>query len=69
MSDVINGVKVPFIPIVDRDFIVDKKPKLTGDNFESIFREELDSIKFSSHASKRLESRNIQLSEPELKQT
>ena len=66
MSEVINGVKVPFIPIVDREISVDRKPKLSGDSFESVFREELESIKFSSHASKRLESRNIHLSEPEL---
>ena len=55
MAEIVNGVKVPFVPIVQSD-----------DGFDSIFQTELDKLKFSSHASKRLESRNIQLSETDL---
>jgi len=62
----INGVKVPFIPIVQTDEIQKNRVKTGPSGFDSIFKEELEKIKFSSHASKRLEARNIQLSETEL---
>lgn len=63
----INGVKVPFIPIVQNDDLP-KNRRIGGgrESFDSIFREELEKVKFSSHAQKRLESRNIQLSDTAL---
>ncbi len=61
----INGIKVPFVPIEPGPGTTPKKGALR-ENFESIFQQELDRIKFSSHALKRLESRNIQLSEHEI---
>jgi flagellar operon protein len=63
----INGVRVPFIPIVQNDEIVKSRGKGRDlSNFDTIFQEELEKVKFSSHAAKRLESRNIQLSEADL---
>ncbi|MGE5431791.1 MAG: TIGR02530 family flagellar biosynthesis protein [Syntrophomonadaceae bacterium] len=62
----INGVKVPFIPIVQTDEIQKNRIRTGPAGFDSIFKEELEKIKFSSHAAKRLEARNIQLSESEL---
>lgn len=64
MGDEINGIKVPFIPLVQtenefRGRINSKQ----NDDFSSIFNRELEKIKFSSHAVKRLEARNIQLDE------
>lgn len=59
----INGVKVPFVPIVPNEQNVPQR--IRGGNqgsFGNIFREELENIKFSGHAQKRLETRNIQLS-------
>jgi len=62
----INGVKVPFIPIVHTEESVKPRVRSGVDSFDSIFREELEKVKFSSHAAKRLEARNIQLSDAEL---
>lgn len=62
----INGVRVPFIPIVTNDEVQKSRVKTGPGAFDSIFREELEKVKFSSHAAKRLEARNIQLSETEL---
>lgn len=62
----INGVRVPFIPIVQTEESVKPRIKSGVDSFDSIFREELEKVKFSSHAAKRLEARNIQLSDAEL---
>lgn len=62
----INGVKVPFIPIVTNDGYIPEKVKSGKENFDSIFKAELDKVKFSNHAMKRLESRNIQLNDAEL---
>ncbi|MDP2036232.1 MAG: TIGR02530 family flagellar biosynthesis protein [Ignavibacteria bacterium] len=63
----INGISVPFIPIVGNEEIVARRTgREAANQFDAIFKEELEKIKFSSHAMKRLESRNIQLSETEL---
>ncbi|HEX2869559.1 MAG TPA: TIGR02530 family flagellar biosynthesis protein [Ignavibacteriales bacterium] len=62
----INGVKVPFIPIVQTDEVHKNRVGAGPSGFDSIFKEELEKLKFSSHASKRLEARNIQLSDAEL---
>ena len=63
----INGISVPFIPIVGNEEISTRRTgREAANQFDAIFKEELDKVKFSSHALKRLESRNIQLSETEL---
>ena len=63
----INGVSVPFVPIVGNSESVSQKTgRETTSSFDAIFKEELEKIKFSNHALKRLESRNIQLSETEI---
>ena len=62
----INGILVPFVPIVGNEKVSSTKTKDFGNDFSSVFNEELDKIKFSSHALKRLESRNIQLDDSQL---
>lgn len=63
----INGIRVPFVPVVPGEGASNTKPvNPTGSNFRSIFQEELEKVKFSSHASKRLELRNIHLSESDI---
>ncbi|MDF1611257.1 MAG: TIGR02530 family flagellar biosynthesis protein [Stygiobacter sp.] len=63
----INGISVPFIPIVGNDELTQKRIGRESTNqFDAIFKEELEKVKFSNHALKRLESRNIQLGENEL---
>lgn len=61
----INGIKVPFIPIENLE---NKKinSQSFSENFESIFQAELEKIKFSQHAVKRLEERRIKLTDEEL---
>jgi len=66
MANIINGVQVPFVPIVRQNSVFGSNTVKDKSSFESIFESELDKLKFSNHASKRLESRNIQLSENEL---
>ena len=62
-ADIINGVKVPFVPIVkEHDPVAGKKVEGKS-QFEEVFKTELEKIKISAHASKRLESRNIELSD------
>ncbi|QQS35483.1 MAG: flagellar protein [Ignavibacteriales bacterium] len=63
----INGISVPFIPIVQNDGLsrVSSTPD-SAVSFDSIFQQELEKIKFSNHALKRLESRNITLGSEEL---
>ena len=62
----INGVSVPFVPIVKESQQVAKKPQTTGSTFDDLFKKELDKIKFSAHAMKRLETSNIEMSDTEL---
>jgi len=63
----INGISVPFIPIVQNEEVSARKVgRETTSSFDAIFKEELEKVKFSNHALKRLESRNIQLNEVEL---
>jgi len=62
----INGVSVPFIPIVTREDVPAKTVAKQTDSFQSIFSDELEKIKISNHAAKRLEARNIQLNETEM---
>lgn len=63
----INGIRVPFVPIIPGEGTVQKPTNApSGSRFETIFKEELENIKFSAHATKRLESRNIQLSDSDM---
>ena len=65
MSQLINGVKVPFVPIVKPEHPASKIVK--GKNsFESIFRNEFDKLKFSNHATKRIEARELQLTNSDM---
>lgn len=65
MANVINGVNVPFVPVVKPQHPVSKVSEGKS-SFESIFQKEFDKIKFSSHATKRMESRELQLSSSEM---
>jgi len=62
----INGISVPFIPITGNSDSIKNHRDPVKASFDSIFKEELEKIKFSNHAMKRLESRKIQLSEEEI---
>ena len=62
----LNGVKVPFIPITGNNKQVSNNAIKSADSFNNIFQKELSKIKFSGHALKRLESRNIELNETEI---
>ena len=63
----INGINVPFIPIVKENNGLQQRPiKEVSNSFDTIFQDELSKVKFSSHAQKRLESRNIQLGAEDL---
>ncbi len=62
----INGISVPFIPISNNENFGKPQIDKAGSNFETIFQRELDKLKFSNHAVKRLETRNIQLSDEEI---
>ena len=62
----VNGISVPFIPITQNNDFGNVKAKSSADSFSSIFQDELDKVKFSNHALKRLENRNIQLSNNEI---
>jgi flagellar operon protein len=59
----INGISVPFVPIEPVNNQPAKRVDESAGKFNSIFQQELDKVKFSNHALKRLESRNIQLSD------
>ena len=61
----INGISVPFVPIGDYNGN-NPRIKSPGDSFESIFQKELEKVKFSSHALKRLEERQIESSDDEM---
>jgi len=61
-----NGIRVPFVPIVKNSKISQFNSKSSKSNFDDIFQGELEKVKFSSHALKRLESRNINVSENDL---
>jgi flagellar operon protein len=61
----INGIRVPFLPInnVEGSRVHNRG---SSESFESIFQQELEKIKFSHHAVKRLEERQIKLSDEDL---
>lgn len=62
----INGISVPFIPISQPADFSSSKVHSGENSFDSIFQQELEKIKFSSHALKRLENRNIQLDDTDI---
>lgn len=63
----INGLSVPFVPIVDNNnYNGFNNSKEIDSKFNDILNNELSKLKFSSHASKRLEDRNIVLSSEEM---
>lgn len=61
MDTTINGVRVPFIPVVQQDEAFTPPIRTGAPSFDMIFQGELDKVKFSGHAAKRLETRDIQL--------
>lgn len=61
----INGVNVPFIPIGDYNKSAQRIDR-NEQSFDSIFQQELEKVKFSNHALKRLEERQINLSSDEM---
>ena len=61
MSRLVNGIKVPFVPIIKPQHPVDKVVE-GKDSFDSIFKTEIEKLKFSNHAAKRIESRELNLS-------
>ncbi|MCS7052168.1 MAG: flagellar protein [Ignavibacterium sp.] len=61
----INGIQVPFLPI--NNFEGNRvQNRGSSESFESIFQQELEKIKFSHHAVKRLEERQIKLSDEDI---
>jgi len=66
MMPEVNGISVPFLPVVDDKKLSGNNLKPSTDSFDIIFRKELSKLKFSGHAMKRLEARNIKLSENEI---
>ncbi len=66
MAGYINGIQVPFVPIERPDESLPKKNIKGNDAFDSVLQRELEKIKFSKHASQRLDSRDISLSSTQL---
>ncbi len=66
MAGFINGVKVPFVPITKKDSVIPNRTKVAGDSFSNVFQKELNKLKISAHATKRLESRNINLNDADI---
>ncbi|TAL67289.1 MAG: flagellar protein [Bacteroidetes bacterium] len=66
----INGVMLPFLPAGGISELKKQTLQPTQNrmntSFEEIFRQELDKLKFSSHAQSRLTSREIDLGEEDL---
>jgi flagellar operon protein len=62
----VNGITVPFLPVIQDRKSTESNIKSSTDSFDIIFQKELSKLKFSGHAMKRLEARNIKLSENEL---
>lgn len=66
MDGTINGVKVPFIPITPEETRVNRPIRHPVERFDEILKTELEKLKFSNHATQRLESRNIKIGDEEL---
>jgi flagellar operon protein len=65
MANVINGISVPFVPVVKPEHPVNKVVEGKG-SFDSIFQNEFNKLKFSNHANKRIESRELELSSEDM---
>ena len=65
MANMINGINVPFIPIVKPEHPANNIKEVSS-IFDSIFKTELEKLKFSNHASKRIESRELELSNEDM---
>jgi len=61
----VNGIRVPFIPI-EQSSPGQAAQQAPSTSFDSVFQQELEKVKFSNHALKRLETRNIQLDDADL---
>ena len=62
----INGMSVPFIPIVKESGFQQASNQGVKSHFDEIFSREISKVKLSKHAQQRLESRDIVLSESEM---
>ncbi len=63
----VNGVNVPFVPIVKKETGPGQIGiKEISRDFEDVLQSELNQVKFSNHAIKRLENRSIDLSREEI---
>ncbi len=65
MANVINGINVPFVPIAKNIHPVNNVTE-SKNNFDSIFKTEIEKLKFSNHANKRIEARELQLTETDM---
>ena len=69
MSDnIVNGVKVPFLPVGGVDALRNRPsiPLPTDQAVDKVLHRELEGLKFSKHAQERLSARNITLNEADL---
>ncbi len=62
----INGIKVPFVPIVTESGSNLNRAISSAESFDKFLQKEIESLKFSKHALKRLESRSINLSKEQI---
>lgn len=64
---IINGVSVPFVPIVkESGFQQGSQNQGLKSHFDEIFSKEISKVKLSKHAQQRLDSRDIQLSDNDM---
>lgn len=68
MSEMVNGVNVPFLPVGGVDGLKQKPAiQLPAErSFDAILQKELNEVKFSKHAQERLSERNIQLDQNDM---
>lgn len=69
MAEIVNGVKVPFLPLGGVEGLKQKSPiPLPSEerSFEAILQKELQEVRFSKHAQERMSERNIRLDQKDL---
>lgn len=68
MAEIINGIKVPFLPLGGVDGLKQKPSvQLPAErSFDAILQKELSEVKFSKHAQERLDERNIRLDQKDM---